>query len=201
MNAKVEVAKVVVELCEKHESIRRTTTLGTADVNKLFEEEFAKVRRAFQMVIDAASVSQPTPPDFQNGQPGLAPCQCPLCKARREADAGVAPMPAHPQSRLINPASGEEWTMLERIRCATIANNGAATLRARGKDEAADALLSVRRDIENGIPAGFAMPDVSPSNPSTPEKPYLAAQEELKVSGDVRNAWPVDANGSPVTEK
>lgn len=78
MNAKVAVAQEIVELCTRREGQQQEPE---------FKAEFKRIREAFTAVIVAAASSQPAPPDFQNGQPGLAPCKCTWCTAAREREA------------------------------------------------------------------------------------------------------------------
>lgn len=74
MNAKTAVAEEIVRFCKESEA-----RWSLSHVN----EEFARVREAFERVIAAASASQPPPADFKQGEPGIAPCTCWNCRAIR----------------------------------------------------------------------------------------------------------------------
>lgn len=74
MNAKVAVAEEIVRFCKKSEA-----QWSLSHVN----EEFARVREAFERVIAAHASSDRPPVDFKQGEPGVAPCMCWNCQAIR----------------------------------------------------------------------------------------------------------------------
>lgn len=74
MNAKVAVAEEIVRFCKESEA-----RWSLSHVN----EEFARVREAFERVVAAAAASQPPPADFKQGEPGVAECACEQCQFSR----------------------------------------------------------------------------------------------------------------------